>query len=160
MTTHGTSTKEDFEIVKSVESSASFPVLLGKTWIVKDQSWKQEEADLEQKKQELKAFVARRIAHLIEEWEDNVNLFRYPDLNVGVEQVQEQESRAPTPEPMKEETSILNPTPQRKVTMPKEENNQNGKRLTEMKLTGKKLRKLMKKKAKLEKLQNVPEGTP
>jgi hypothetical protein len=61
---------------------------------------------------------------------------------------------------MKEETPILNPTPQREVTMPKEEKNQNGKRLTETKLTGKKSRKLMKKKAKLEKLQNVPEGTP
>jgi hypothetical protein len=36
MTTHGTSTKEDFEIVKFVESSAPFPFLLGKTWIVKD----------------------------------------------------------------------------------------------------------------------------
>jgi hypothetical protein len=152
MTTHGTSTEEDFEIVKFVESSAPFPVLLGKTWIAKDQSRKQEEADLEQKKQELKAFVARRITHLIEEWEDNVKLFRYQDLNVGAERVQEQESRAPTPEPMKEETSILNPTPQREVTMPKEEKNQNGKRMTEMKLTGKKSRKLMKKKAKLEKL--------
>jgi hypothetical protein len=61
---------------------------------------------------------------------------------------------------MKEKTSILNPTPQREVTMPKEEKNQNGKRLTETKLTGKKSRKLMKKKVKLEKLQNVPEGTP
>jgi hypothetical protein len=160
MTTHGTSTEEDFEIVKFMESSAPFPVLLGKTWIVKDQSRKQEEADLEQKKQELKAFVARRIAHLIEEREDNAKLFRYQDLNVRAERVQEQESRAPTPEPMKEETPILNPTPQREVTMPKEEKNQNGKRLTETKLTGKKSRKLMKKKAKLEKLQNVPEGTP
>jgi len=44
--------------------------------------------------------------------------------------------------------------------MPKEEKNRNGKRLTETKLTGKKSRKLMKKKAKLEKLQNVLEGTP
>jgi hypothetical protein len=85
MTTHGTSTEEDFEIVKFMERSAPFPVLLGKTWIVKDQSRKQEEADLEQKKQELKAFVARRIAHLIEEREDNAKLFRYQDLNVRAE---------------------------------------------------------------------------
>lgn len=69
-------------------------------------------------------------------------------------------SDANTLEPMKEVTLILNPTPQREVTMPKEEKNQNGKRLNEMKLIGKKLRKLMKKKVKLEKLQNVPEGTP
>ena len=61
---------------------------------------------------------------------------------------------------MKEETPILNPTPKCEVTMPKEENNHNGKRLTETKLTGKKSRKLMKNKVKLEKLQNVPEGTP
>ena len=61
---------------------------------------------------------------------------------------------------MKEETLILNPTPQCEVTMPKEEKNQNGKRLIETKLTGKKLRKLMRKKVNLEKLQNVPEGTP
>jgi hypothetical protein len=54
---------------------------------------------------------------------------------------------------------ILNPTPELEVTMPKEEKNRNGKRLTEMKITGKKSRKLMKKKAKLEKLQNVLEGT-
>jgi hypothetical protein len=53
---------------------------------------------------------------------------------------------------MKEETLILKPTPQREVTMPKEEKNQNGKRLIEMKLIGKKSRKLMKKKEKLEKL--------
>jgi hypothetical protein len=159
MTTHGTSIEEYFEIVKFMESSALFPVLLGKTWIVKDQSRKQEEEDLEQKKQELKAFMARRIAHLIEEREERTKLFRYQDLNVGAERVQEKEIREPTQEPMKEETPILNPTPQRDVTMPKEEKNQNGKRLTETKLTGKKSRKLMNKKEKLEKLQNVPEGT-
>jgi hypothetical protein len=46
------------------------------------------------------------------------------------------------------------------VTMPREEKNQNEKMMTETKLTRKKARKLMKKKAKLEKLQNVPEETP
>jgi len=83
MTTHGTSTKEDFEIVKFVERSSLFLVLLGKDWIARDQSRKQEEADLEQKKQESKAFMSRRITHLIEEREDNTKLFRYKDLNVG-----------------------------------------------------------------------------
>jgi hypothetical protein len=43
--------------------------------------------------------------------------------------------------------------------MPKEDKNQNGKRPTEMKLTGKKDRKLSKKRAKIDKLQKVPEGT-
>jgi hypothetical protein len=40
--------------------------------------------------------------------------------------------------------------------MPKEDKNQNGKRHTEMKLTGKKDRKLSKKRAKIDKLQKVP----
>jgi hypothetical protein len=43
--------------------------------------------------------------------------------------------------------------------MPKEDKNQNGKRNSEMKLTRKKVRKLSKKRAKIEKLQKVPEGT-
>jgi hypothetical protein len=45
------------------------------------------------------------------------------------------------------------------MTMSREDKNQNGKRHTEMKLTGKKARKLRKKRAKIEKLQKVPEGT-
>ena len=45
---------------------------------------------------------------------------------------------------------------QREVTMPKGDKNQNGKRNIEMKITGKKARKLSNKRAKL---QNVPEGT-
>jgi hypothetical protein len=43
--------------------------------------------------------------------------------------------------------------------MSKENKNQNGKRITETKLTGKKARKLSKKKAMIEKLQKIPEGT-
>jgi hypothetical protein len=43
--------------------------------------------------------------------------------------------------------------------MSKENKNQNGKRITETKLTGKKSRKLSKKKAKIEKLEKIPEGT-
>ena len=42
-------------------------MLLGKTWIEKDQARRKEEEVLEQKKQELKYFMTRRIAHLIEE---------------------------------------------------------------------------------------------
>jgi hypothetical protein len=34
---HGTSTEEEFEVIKFVENSAPFPLLLGKTWIEKDQ---------------------------------------------------------------------------------------------------------------------------
>jgi hypothetical protein len=48
MSAHGTSTEEEFEIVKFVENSAPFAILLGKTWIEKDQiQRKQEEEDLE-----------------------------------------------------------------------------------------------------------------
>jgi hypothetical protein len=43
--------------------------------------------------------------------------------------------------------------------MPKGDKNQNGKRNTEMKIIGKKARKLSKKTTKIEKLQKVPEGT-
>jgi hypothetical protein len=43
--------------------------------------------------------------------------------------------------------------------MPIEDRNQNGKRNIETKITGKKARKLNKKKANIEKLQKVSEGT-
>jgi hypothetical protein len=111
--------------------------------------------------------MTRRIGHLIEEQENRSKLFRTRDLDVKVERTQEdlkhlsvQESRAPTPD--KEEVFPLNPRKdhqQRKVTMPRGDKNKNGKRNTEMQITGKKARKLSKKKAKLEKLQEVPEKT-
>jgi hypothetical protein len=41
----------------------------------------------------------------------------------------------------------------------KENKNQNGKRIPETKLTGKKARKLSKKRAKINTLQNISEGT-
>jgi cell division protein FtsL len=43
--------------------------------------------------------------------------------------------------------------------MPNTDKNQNGKRNTKTKLTGKKARKLSKKRAKIEKLEKVLEGT-
>jgi hypothetical protein len=36
MSAHGTSTKEDFEVVKSIDNNAPFSILLGKPWIEKD----------------------------------------------------------------------------------------------------------------------------
>jgi hypothetical protein len=48
---------------------------------------------------------------------------------------------------------------QREVTLPKEDKNKNGKRNSKMKVIGKKVRKLSKKRDKIEKLQKVPEGT-
>jgi hypothetical protein len=37
MISHGRSTEEEFEVIKFVENSAHFAVLLGRTWIEKDQ---------------------------------------------------------------------------------------------------------------------------
>jgi len=51
MTVNGTSTKEDFEIIKFVEDSAPFTMLIGKPWIDREQArQKEEEEFLEQKK--------------------------------------------------------------------------------------------------------------
>jgi hypothetical protein len=75
---------------------------------------KQEEEDLEQKNQELRDFMARRIMHLLEEQQDHSKLLRTRDLDVEVERTQEdlkhlfiQESREPTPE--REEVLPSNP---------------------------------------------------
>jgi hypothetical protein len=65
---HGTSTEEEFEVIKFVENNAPFPLLLGKTWIEEDQiRRKAEEEATEKKKQELRDFIARKIDRLIEE---------------------------------------------------------------------------------------------
>jgi hypothetical protein len=65
---HGTSTEEEFEVIKFVENNVPFPLLLGKTWIEEDQiRRKEEEEDTEKKKKELRDFIARKIDRLIEE---------------------------------------------------------------------------------------------
>jgi hypothetical protein len=165
MSAHGTSTEEDFEVVKFIESNAPFAMLLGKTWIEKDQTRRKEEEALEQKKQELRDFMTKRITHLLKEQEDQSKLLRtsYPD--VEDERTQEdlqylsvQKSRAPTSD--REEVLLSNPmkeSQQCEVTMLSTDKNQNGKRNPVMHITGKKARKLSKKRAKLEKLQE--EGT-
>jgi hypothetical protein len=77
MNTNVTSTVEDFEIIKFIEDNAPFTMLLGKSWIDKDQVRKKEEKEvLEQKRQELKDFMTRRIVQLIEE---QVNKSKIPD---------------------------------------------------------------------------------
>jgi hypothetical protein len=43
--------------------------------------------------------------------------------------------------------------------MSREDRDQNGKRMTKLKITGKKARKLSKKKVKIAKLQEIPGGT-
>jgi hypothetical protein len=152
MTVNGTSTEEDFEIIKFIEDSAPFTMLLKKPWIERHQSRKKEEEEvLEQQRQELKDFMTKRITQLIEEQENCSNPSSTISLYVEAKSIQ----KAKISTPDKEEVIYLNPrreSHQHEVTMSKENKNQNGKRITETKLTTKKARKISKKKAKIEKL--------
>jgi hypothetical protein len=56
MSAHGTSTEEDFEVVKFIENNAPFSMLLGKPWIEKDQARRKEEEVLEQEEARIKRF--------------------------------------------------------------------------------------------------------
>jgi hypothetical protein len=106
--------------------------------------------------------MTRRIRQLIEEQENKSKLFdaRSPyfkaakelgdSQNIGVS-VSDIDEVVPL--------SLGREPQQRKVTVPKENKNQNGKRTTEMKLTGKKARKLSKKRANINRLQRVPKET-
>jgi hypothetical protein len=155
MSAHGTSIEEDFEVVKFIENNDPFAILLGKNWIERDQAKRKEEEFLEQKKQELKYFMTRRIAHLVEEQENRSKLIRTKNLDVKVGIPKEDLHKTEAPTPDREEVFPLNPrkeSQQREVTMPRGDKNQNGKRNTETKLTGKKGRKLSKKRSKIENL--------
>jgi hypothetical protein len=46
MTSNGTSTKEDFEIIRFIEDSAPFTMLLGKAWIDGEQARNKEEEEV------------------------------------------------------------------------------------------------------------------
>jgi CHAT domain-containing protein len=156
MNANGTSIEEDFEIIKFIEDSTPFTMLLGKIWSDRDQAkQKEEEEVLEQKKQELKDFMTRRTACLIEEQENISKLFNTRDPNVEATRTLEDPHKIEVPIPDKEEVLPLNPrkeSQQQTVTMSKEDKNQNGKRNTEMKLTRKKARKLSNKRDKIENL--------
>jgi hypothetical protein len=83
---HGTLTEEEFEVVKFVENNDPFPLLLGNTWIEKDQiRRKAEEEVTENKKQELRDFIARKIDRIIEEREDKLKQQKAIELAVKVE---------------------------------------------------------------------------
>ena len=43
MNANGTSTEEDFEIIKFIEDNTPFTILLGKPWVERDQARKKEE---------------------------------------------------------------------------------------------------------------------
>jgi hypothetical protein len=150
------SIEEDFEIIKFIEDSALFPMLLGKTWIVIDQARKKEEEKvLQQQRQDLKYFMTRRIAKLIEEQENKSKLFDTRSPDVKVARTLEDSQNIEVSISDIEEVLPLNSrkeSQQHEVPIPKENKNQNGKRTTEIKLMGKKARKLSKKKAKIERL--------
>jgi hypothetical protein len=84
MSAHGISTKEEFEVVEFIENNAPFSILLGKPWIERDQSRSKEEEVFEQKKKELKDFMTRRIAHLIEEKNNRSKIFKTRNLDVEI----------------------------------------------------------------------------
>jgi hypothetical protein len=170
MISHETSTEEEFEVIKFIENNAPFPLLLGKTWIEKDQiRRKAEEEATEQKKKELRDFITRKIERLIEEQEDKSKQQRERELVVEVERTQEdlknlpmQERSIATPEIVREGTltsESVRAHQQCEVTLLGEDKNKNGKRIPEIvreaQITGKKARKINKKKAKLEKLQEA-----
>jgi hypothetical protein len=133
---------------KFIEDNVPFTMLLGKPWIDKDQTQRKEEEDLEKKKQELRDFMTKRIAHLLKEQEDQSKLLRARHRDVELERTKEdlrylsvKESREPTPH--REKVFPLNPSKdhqQCEVTMPREDQNQNRKRNIETKITGKKAR--------------------
>jgi hypothetical protein len=82
------------------------------------------------------------------------------DVKVGITLEDPQKTEVPILDTEEVLPLISRKEPQQhEVTLSKEDKNQNGKRNSEMKLTGKKARKLSKKRAKIEKLQKVPEGT-
>jgi hypothetical protein len=163
MNANGTSTEEDFEIIKFIEDSAPFTMLLGKPWIERDQARKKEEEKvLEQQRQELTDFMTRRIAQLIEEQDNKLNLFSTWSSDVKVARALEDSQKIAVYVSNIEEVlplTLRRESEQHEVTMSKENKNQNGKRIIEKNLTGKKARKLSKKRAKIERLQNIPEGT-
>jgi hypothetical protein len=137
MIAHDTSTEEEFEVIKFVENSAPFPLLLGKPWIEKDQiRRKTEEVAIEQKKKELRDFIARKIARLVEEQEDKSKQQRARELAIEAGRTQEgfknlsmQERSAFTPEIVRKVVLPLKPLedPQQcEVTTLREEKNKNG----------------------------------
>jgi hypothetical protein len=155
MNVNGTLTEEDFGIIKFIEDNALFTILLGKPWIERDQARnKEEEEVLEQQGQELKDFMTRRIAQLIEEQENRSKLFDTRSQDVKATRTLEDSQNIEVSVSDIEEVlplSLRRESHQRKVTMSKENKNHNGKRTIEM--------KLMRMKANIERLQQVFEGT-
>jgi hypothetical protein len=104
MNVNRTLTEEDFEIIKFIEDSAPFTMLLARPSIERDQDKrKEEEAILEQKMQDLKDFMTRRITHLISEHENKSKLFNTRDSDVEVARTLEDQQNTEVLIPDKEE---------------------------------------------------------
>jgi hypothetical protein len=109
MNVNGTSTEEDFEIIKFIEDGAPFTMLIGKPWIDRAQDrQKEEEEATEQKKQDLKDFMARRIAQLIEEHENISNLVVTRNIDVEASRKLGDPQKTEVLTPDKEEVLSLN----------------------------------------------------
>jgi hypothetical protein len=83
-------------------------------------------------------------------------------MQEGLKNLSMQERREPTLETIREEvlpSNLVKDPQQCEVTTLREDKNKNGKRNTETRIIEKKERKLSQKKAKLEKLQEVPQRT-
>jgi hypothetical protein len=110
MNANGTLTEEEFDIIKFIEDIAPFTMLLGKPWIERDQAKRKEEEEvLEQKKQELKDFMTRRIAYLIKEHENRSKLFDTRNLDVEVVRTLEDSQKTEEPIPDKEKVLPMSP---------------------------------------------------
>jgi hypothetical protein len=95
-------------------------------------------------------------------WKEKELFFEVEITQEGLKNMSTQERRAPTPEVVREEVLPLKPLEDPhhcEVTMPREDKNKNGKRNPEIQITGKKEINLIKKKEKLEKLQEILEKT-
>jgi len=87
---HETSTEEEFEVIKFVENNTPFALLLGNNWIEKDQIWGEaEEEATEQKNQEIRDFIAKKIERLVQEQENKSKQLRARDLAVEFARTQE-----------------------------------------------------------------------
>jgi hypothetical protein len=100
-------------------------------------------------------FMTRRIAYLMEEQENISQLLNTRELDVEDIRALEEPQKTKITNPYDEGVLSLDlkkEPQQREVTMSREDKTQNGKRMTETKLTRKKARKISKKRAKIENL--------
>jgi hypothetical protein len=107
-------------------------------------------------------FMTRRIAYLMEEEENRSNLLNTRELDVEAIRALEEPQKIKIPNPYDEGVLPLDlkkESQHREATMSREDKNQNGQRMTETNLTGKKARKISKKRAKIKKLQKIPKET-